>query len=176
MAQHKPRELPDMGAASRHIWPETARPVPRRFPLMVPHVPECKGGSNGGRKSTDAPKTQRKHNLARGEWRRRRDSNPRDGFPSAPLAGVCLRPLGHVSADPYREIAGGEQVLSGGLFTPDRKPSGLACAVRRRVQGSAGRDAQAVQIGTKPVRRDRRRRSCVAATRILRMMTAGDVP
>ncbi len=33
-----------------------------------------------------------------GMWRRRRDSNPRDGFPPAPLAGVCLRPLGHVSA------------------------------------------------------------------------------
>ena len=32
-----------------------------------------------------------------GGWRRRRDSNPRDGSPSAPLAGVCLRPLGHVS-------------------------------------------------------------------------------
>jgi site-specific DNA recombinase len=35
------------------------------------------------------------------KWRRRRDSNPRDGFPPAPLAGVCLRPLGHVSAAPY---------------------------------------------------------------------------
>lgn len=34
----------------------------------------------------------------KGRWRRRRDSNPRDGFPPAPLAGVCLRPLGHVSA------------------------------------------------------------------------------
>lgn len=31
------------------------------------------------------------------EWRRRRDSNPRGGFPPAPLAGVCLRPLGHLS-------------------------------------------------------------------------------
>lgn len=31
-------------------------------------------------------------------WRRRRDSNPRDPFGPAPLAGVCLRPLGHVSA------------------------------------------------------------------------------
>ncbi len=30
-------------------------------------------------------------------WRRRWDSNPRDGFPSTPLAGVRLRPLGHVS-------------------------------------------------------------------------------
>ena len=32
-------------------------------------------------------------------WRRRRDSNPRDGFPPTPLAGERLRPLGHVSAD-----------------------------------------------------------------------------
>ena len=39
----------------------------------------------------------------KGKWRRRRDSNPRDGSPSAPLAGVCLRPLGHISADPYIE-------------------------------------------------------------------------
>ena len=37
----------------------------------------------------------------KGKWRRRRDSNPRDGSPSAPLAGVCLRPLGHISAAPY---------------------------------------------------------------------------
>ena len=35
-------------------------------------------------------------------WRRRRDSNPRDGFPPTPLAGERLRPLGHVSTDPYR--------------------------------------------------------------------------
>jgi hypothetical protein len=34
-------------------------------------------------------------------WRRRRDSNPRDPFGSAPLAGACLRPLGHVSACPF---------------------------------------------------------------------------
>ena len=32
-----------------------------------------------------------------GGWRRRRDSNPRDGFPPTPLAGERLRPLGHVS-------------------------------------------------------------------------------
>ena len=32
-----------------------------------------------------------------GKWRSRRDSNPRDGSPPAPLAGVCLRPLGHSS-------------------------------------------------------------------------------
>ena len=32
------------------------------------------------------------------KWRRRRDSNPRDGFPPTPLAGERLRPLGHISA------------------------------------------------------------------------------
>ena len=48
-------------------------------------------------------------------WRRRRDSNPRDGFPPAPLAGVCLRPLGHVSADPFTEAAGGGQGGIGGI-------------------------------------------------------------
>ena len=42
-------------------------------------------------------------------WRRRRDSNPRDGFPSAPLAGVCLRPLGHHSADPFNQGSEGGQ-------------------------------------------------------------------
>ena len=31
------------------------------------------------------------------QWRRRRDSNPRDGFPPTPLAGERLRPLGHIS-------------------------------------------------------------------------------
>ncbi len=36
-----------------------------------------------------------------GLWRRRRDSNPRGGFPPAPLAGACLRPLGHISACPF---------------------------------------------------------------------------
>ena len=33
----------------------------------------------------------------RKKWRRGRDSNPRDRSRSAPLAGVCLRPLGHLS-------------------------------------------------------------------------------
>ena len=36
-------------------------------------------------------------------WRSRRDSNPRDGSPSAPLAGVCLRPLGHSSAASFSD-------------------------------------------------------------------------
>ena len=33
------------------------------------------------------------------KWRKRRDSNPRDGSPPTPLAGERLRPLGHVSAN-----------------------------------------------------------------------------
>lgn len=38
-----------------------------------------------------------------GGWRRRRDSNPRNGLPFTPLAGERLRPLGHVSADAYSQ-------------------------------------------------------------------------
>ena len=34
-------------------------------------------------------------------WRKRRDSNPRDGSPPTPLAGERLRPLGHVSTDRF---------------------------------------------------------------------------
>lgn len=45
------------------------------------------------------------------KWRRRRDSNPRGGFPPAPLAGVCLRPLGHVSVAPYMDRASRKQGL-----------------------------------------------------------------
>ncbi len=36
-----------------------------------------------------------------GKWRRGRDSNPRDGFPPTHFPGVRLRPLGHLSADPF---------------------------------------------------------------------------
>ena len=32
------------------------------------------------------------------EWRRRRDSNPRYGFPYARFPSVCLKPLGHPSS------------------------------------------------------------------------------
>ena len=41
--------------------------------------------------------------VAPNSWRRRRDSNPRDGFPPTPLAGERLRPLGHVSTDAYSQ-------------------------------------------------------------------------
>ena len=53
------------------------------------------------------------------KWRRRRDSNPRDGFPPTPLAGERLRPLGHVSADRSIEMGGD---LQGG--------NSSACALR----------------------------------------------
>src|SRR5690606_1044914 len=48
-----------------------------------------------------------------GKWRRGRDSNPRDSCPSAPLAGVCLRPLGHLSgvAGSSGSIGGWQAVL-----------------------------------------------------------------
>ena len=35
--------------------------------------------------------------MTYGKWRRGWDSNPRDPSGPAPLAGVCLRPLGHLS-------------------------------------------------------------------------------
>ena len=34
-------------------------------------------------------------------WQRRWDSNPRDPSGPTPLAGERLRPLGHVSVDPF---------------------------------------------------------------------------
>ncbi len=53
------------------------------------------------------PRKQRKNPAAAGsrerfrwgKWRRRRDSNPRDGFPPTHFPGARLRPLGHISAD-----------------------------------------------------------------------------
>tara|TARA_B100001250_G_scaffold323868_1_gene287365 strand:- start:91 stop:426 length:336 start_codon:yes stop_codon:yes gene_type:complete len=39
-----------------------------------------------------------------GKWRKRRDSNPRDGSPPTPLAGERLRPLGHVSANRFNYL------------------------------------------------------------------------
>ena len=68
-------------------------PLPRRTPSQVNHLG--------------------KHLFFKGLWRRRRDSNPRDPSGPTPLAGERLRPLGHVSADPYMDQATGKQ----GLFT-----------------------------------------------------------
>ena len=76
--------------------------------------PACAGAS--AQPVTHNPRKQRKNPAAAGsgerfreaKWRRRRDSNPRDGSPSAPLAGVCLRPLGHVSDCGSSRDGGGE--------------------------------------------------------------------
>ena len=51
-------------------------------------------------------------NDFKGNWRRRRDSNPRDGFPSTPLAGERLRPLGHVSTDGYSRTTDGNSSIN----------------------------------------------------------------
>ena len=84
------------------------------------NVSGCCGEDAGAKPLQHNPRKQRKNPAAagsgerfrEGKWRRRRDSNPRDGSPSAPLAGVCLRPLGHVSADPYMDRATRKQGLS----------------------------------------------------------------
>jgi hypothetical protein len=60
-------------------------------------------------------------------WRRRWDSNPRDGFPSTPLAGERLRPLGHVSADPSNDMGAQGQ---GGKSCEMRWGMGKALAAR----------------------------------------------
>jgi hypothetical protein len=55
----------------------------------------------------------------RGNWRRRWDSNPRDGSPPTPLAGERLRPLGHVSAERCSRSARGDT----GHFHPVPAPA-----------------------------------------------------
>ncbi len=68
-------------------------PDPRASAQPLPHNP---------RKQRENPAAAGSRERFRwGKWRRRRDSNPRDGFPPTPLAGERLRPLGHVSADAY---------------------------------------------------------------------------
>ena len=70
------------------------------------NVSGCCGEDAGAKLLQHNPRKQRKNPAAagsgerflKGKWRSGRDSNPRDGFPPAPLAGVCLRPLGHRSA------------------------------------------------------------------------------
>ena len=48
--------------------------------------------------------------VIKGWWQRRRDSNPRSALTYTPLAGERLRPLGHVSVDPFRgKLKGGQE-------------------------------------------------------------------
>ncbi len=86
------------------------------------------------------PRKQRKNpatagsgeRFRKGKWRRRRDSNPRDGFPSTPLAGERLRPLGHVSADRCNGRASGKQGGNWRLWTGRAQPRVTQPAERRR--------------------------------------------
>ncbi len=69
------------------------------------------GASNPDREPlqgfTPVPPTKTPASRASFRWRRRRDSNPRSGFcPDAPLAGECLRPLGHVSDNSHCTVSG----------------------------------------------------------------------
>lgn len=68
-------------------------------------------------------------------WRRGRDSNPRDRSRSAPLAGVCLRPLGHLSGGVgSSERRGGWQAVFGvGWRLSGKSGAGLCSADRRQI-------------------------------------------
>ena len=91
-----------------HQGAETAVPEARLAAeatrLRRPSLPTTRG-----HRATIGCEKQRYTILGCG-WRSGRDSNPRDGSPSAPLAGVCLRPLGHHSADPFNDSNCWEQV------------------------------------------------------------------
>ena len=101
------------------------------------------GGPDGGYEG----QTHLFFNKIRGWWRRRRDSNPRDGFPPAPLAGVCLRPLGHVSAGVSMQALRGKQGRKPfrcrkaveDLYVSSQQPSGsLASSSRLAVSACLG--------------------------------------
>lgn len=82
------------------------------------------GPAAGAQPLPHNPRKQRKNPAAagsgerfrEGKWRSRRDSNPRDGSPSAPLAGACLRPLGHSSVAPFNEGLCEEQAERRGVL------------------------------------------------------------
>src|SRR6056297_3263094 len=74
------------------------------------------------------------NNMLNG-WRRRRDSNPRDGFPPTPLAGERLRPLGHVSADVCSGHAGSEQGETGECHGAWEETGALAFRHRSKRRG-----------------------------------------
>ena len=65
------------------------------------------GGLNVGRFFRNQLNIYTFQYITPGLWRRRRDSNPRDDSSPTPLAGERLRPLGHVSVDPFSDVGGG---------------------------------------------------------------------
>ena len=129
--------------------------LPTRLPRMLQTFPHPISSSEANAETLLLPietneksgGTGRGERLSESRWRRRRDSNPRDGFPSTPLAGERLRPLGHVSADHSSQSCRKEQAgfscatqISG---TPDyplpADPRGIGNAFRnfRRFAKSA---------------------------------------
>ena len=70
---------------------------------------KCFQGTQLGTDITISSQVVYKYIINEVWWRRRRDSNPRDPSGPTPLAGERLRPLGHVSADPFSgELAWGQ--------------------------------------------------------------------
>ena len=67
----------------------------------LPHNPRKQRKNPGAAKAGET--------VRESKWRRRRDSNPRYRFRYTPLAGERLRPLGHVSADPFIGTGGAGQ-------------------------------------------------------------------
>lgn len=114
--------------------------------LMMPHLPKNPPAQNEAHLHLvfQAPKTKnpRKRLVLHGfldvfgccktgSWRRWRDSNPRYRFcPYAPLAGECLRPLGHISLPYFSKseceiIASCSRQVNAGIqgFCPSRHSS-----------------------------------------------------
>ncbi len=60
-------------------------------------------GDEKGERNYSIPEKKIISIYYKGKWRRGRDSNPRDSYPPTPLAGARLQPLGHLSADLFKD-------------------------------------------------------------------------
>ena len=85
-------------------WPGRARQrgAPLRSAVSpdrpsVQRVPGASARPRGKEWGKRFCRTQSFQGLGWNNWRRERDSNPRDGFPPTRFPGVRLRPLGHLS-------------------------------------------------------------------------------
>jgi hypothetical protein len=123
--------------------PATSRHPNHSLPLL-PSGPGgiCKLSSREDRRShrencRDPAGWERDAGTAR-DWRRERDSNPRNGFPFTHFPGVLLQPLGHLSARtaPLR----GPRSIPAGQVGYKRKPRWGHHPARRRLEtGTAAR-------------------------------------
>ena len=60
-------------------------------------------GDKKGERNYSIPEKKIISIYYKAKWRRGRDSNPRDSYPPTPLAGARLQPLGHLSADLFKD-------------------------------------------------------------------------